>query len=199
MSGYNDALDELVDALARLPGIGRRSATRLAFYLLQAPVEESDRLAKSIHQARHRIHYCQRCFNLTDSELCGICRNPARETHSICIVEDARDIVALERTAEYRGLYHVLGGAISPVDGIGPEDLHLHELLKRIEKENTEEIILATNPSVEGEATALYLVQLLKPLNLRLTRIAQGLPMGGDIKYADDMTLARAFAGRVDV
>lgn len=199
MSGYNDALDELVDALARLPGIGRRSATRLAFYLLQAPADESDRLAKAIHEARHRIQYCQRCFNLTDADECNICRNPTRDSHSICVVEDARDIAALERTGAYQGLYHVLGGAISPVDGIGPEDLHLRDLLKRIEKEDTQEIILATNPSVEGEATALYLVHLLKPLNLRLTRIAQGLPMGGDIKYADDMTLARAFSGRIDV
>lgn len=196
---YNDSLEALIDALASLPGIGRRSATRLAYHLLQSPAEKSTRLAKAIYKARQNIHHCPRCFNLTDQELCSICASPKRDETTICVVEDARDIVALERTGEYKGLYHVLGGAISPVDGVGPNDLHIRELLLRLQTEGTQEVILATNPTVEGEATSLYLADLLKDTGIRLTRIAQGLPMGSDIKYADDITLARAFAGRIQL
>lgn len=199
MPAYNDTLDDMIDALARLPGIGRKSATRLAYHLLQGPPEQAYQLADAIRKARSSIHYCQKCFNLTDDTLCPICRDARRDATSICVVEDARDVVALERTGEFHGLYHVLGGVISPMDGIGPNDLHIRELLQRIAQDQVKEVILATNPSVEGESTALYLINLLRPHHVRLTRIAQGLPMGGDIKYADDMTLARAFSGRLDV
>ncbi|MFM9414053.1 recombination mediator RecR [Peptococcus simiae] len=199
MSKMNDALQELIDALARLPGIGRKSATRLAFHILDAPAAEAEALARSIRVAKRTIGHCPRCGNLTDSDLCRICANPDRATGELCVVEEVRDIAAIERTGAFKGRYHVLGGRLSPMDGIGPEDLRVDELKARVQDEAIQEVILATNPSVEGETTALFLIDELRPLGVRLTRIARGLPIGGDIKFADDMTLARALSGRVDV
>lgn len=199
MATSQDNLEALVDALASLPGIGRRTASRLAFHLLQAPPEEADRLARTIHQTRHAIHPCPDCFNLASGPKCKICSNPNRDRTKICVVEDARDILAIEKTGAYKGLYHVLGGAINPMDNIGPQDLHIRPLLLRLQKEAVSEVILATNPSVEGEATALYLIDLIKPAGIPLTRPAQGLPMGGELKYTDDRTLAQAFTGRTKI
>jgi len=197
--GYSDALGNLVDQLAKLPGIGRKSAQRLAFYILKQPDKEARALADAIVQAKSKIHYCQLCYNLTDQELCPICSNPNRDDATICVVEDARDVIALERTNQFHGLYHVLHGAISPMDGVGPEQLKIKELLQRLQVHPAREVIIATNTSIEGEATAMYLGNLLKPLGLKVTRIAQGLPVGGDIQYADEVTLARAFEGRWEI
>lgn len=196
MSAYSDALGDLVDQFAKLPGIGRKSAQRLAFYILKEPQREAELLAGAILRAKETIHYCKRCYNLTDQELCPICSDPDRDSGVICVVEDARDVLALERVGQFRGLYHVLHGAISPMDGIGPDQLKIRELLQRLQEYPAREIIIATNTSVEGEATAMYLANLLKPLGVKVTRIAQGLPVGGDIQYADDVTLARAIEGR---
>ena len=196
MASVDDALGILIEQFAHLPGIGRKSAQRLAFHILNAPKSEAYALAKAIVKAKDTIHHCEVCFNLTDSELCSICRSTNRDNSVICVVEDAKDIMVLERVGAYKGLYHVLGGAISPMDGIGPEQLHVKELLNRLQDEKVKEIILATNTTVEGEATAMYLNSLLKPLGIKITRIAQGLPIGGDIQYADEITLARAFQGR---
>lgn len=193
---YADALSALVDQLARLPGIGRKSAQRLAFHILKQPKQDAYALAKAIINAKEKITYCKVCYNLTDQELCPICANPNRDPHLICVVEDARDVLALERTHEFKGLYHVLNGVISPMDGIGPEQLKIKELLERLQNNAIEEVIIATNSNIEGEATAMYLSNLLKPLGVKVTRIAQGLPVGGDIEYADAVTLARAFNGR---
>ena len=194
--GYADALGQLVDQLARLPGIGRKSAQRLAFYILKQPKQDAYALAKAIINAKEKITYCSVCYNLTDQDICPICADPERDGTLICVVEDARDVLALERAQEFHGLYHVLGGAISPIDGIGPEQLKIAELLARLKDSAVQEVILATNSTIEGEATAMYLSGLIKPLGIKVTRIAQGLPVGGDIEYADEVTLARAFNGR---
>ena len=199
MSGYSDALGNLVDQLAKLPGIGRKSAQRLAFHILKQPEKEAQLLADAILTAKARIHYCRLCYNLTDKELCPICSNPERDQRVLCVVEDARDVIALERAHQFSGLYHVLHGAISPMDGVGPDQLKIKELLQRLQQYPAEEIIIATNTSIEGEATAMYLSNLLKPLGMKVTRIAQGLPVGGDIQYADEVTLARAFEGRWEI
>lgn len=199
MSGYSDALGNLVDQLAKLPGIGRKSAQRLAFHILKQSDEEAQLLADAILTAKANIHYCSLCYNLTDKELCPICSNPERDTSVLCVVEDARDVIALERSNQFHGLYHVLHGAISPMDGVGPDQLKIKELLQRLQQHPAEEIIIATNTSIEGEATAMYLSNLLKPLGIKVTRIAQGLPVGGDIQYADEVTLARAFEGRWEI
>lgn len=199
MSEYADALDNLVDQFAKLPGIGRKSAQRLAFHVLKQPEQEARKLATAIVEAKEKIHYCKLCYNLTDRELCPICGNPTRDSSIICVVEDARDVMALERTHQFHGLYHVLHGAISPMDGIGPDQLKIKELLQRLQEHPATEIVIATNTSIEGEATAMYLGNLLKPLGLKVTRIAQGLPVGGDIQYADDVTLAKAFEGRWEI
>lgn len=199
MSEYADALDNLVDQFAKLPGIGRKSAQRLAFHVLKQPEQEARKLATAIVEAKEKIHYCKLCYNLTDRELCPICGNPTRDSSIICVVEDARDVMALERTHQFHGLYHVLHGAISPMDGIGPDQLKIKELLQRLQEHPAKEIVIATNTSIEGEATAMYLGNLLKPLGLKVTRIAQGLPVGGDIQYADDVTLAKAFEGRWEI
>lgn len=199
MSGYSDALGNLVDQLAKLPGIGRKSAQRLAFHILKQSDEEAQLLADAILTAKANIHYCSLCYNLTDKELCPICSNPERDDSVLCVVEDARDVIALERSNQFHGLYHVLHGAISPMDGVGPDQLKIKELLQRLQQHPAEEIIIATNTSIEGEATAMYLSNLLKPLGIKLTRIAQGLPVGGDIQYADEVTLARAFEGRWEI
>ena len=199
MSGYSDALGNLVDQLAKLPGIGRKSAQRLAFHILKQPEKEAQLLADAILTAKAKIHYCRLCYNLTDKELCPICSNPERDQRVLCVVEDARDVIALERAHQFSGLYHVLHGAISPMDGVGPDQLKIKELLQRLQQYPAEEIIIATNTSIEGEATAMYLSNLLKPLGMKVTRIAQGLPVGGDIQYADEVTLARAFEGRWEI
>jgi recombination protein RecR len=192
-------VQSLVDELGRLPGIGPKSAQRIAFYLLKAGPEDAKRLAKAVVEAKERVSWCRRCFNFAEGELCVYCRDDRRDPSVLCVVEEPRDIVAVERTQEYRGRYHVLLGAISPIEGIGPEQLKIKELLARVGDEDVEEVILATNPNIEGEATAMYLARLLKPLGLRVTRIASGLPVGGDLEYADEVTLGRALEGRREV
>ena len=199
MPAYVDAIAEMIDAFARLPGISRRGAERLTYHLLQQPPELSDTLARAIHNGRHSIHYCKRCGNLTDGELCPICRSSKRDQTRVCVVEEARDILAIEHSGAYRGLYHVLGGTISPMDGIGPDQLRIKELFARLDEEPIEEVILALNGNVEGEATTLYLTSRLHDKNVRLTRIAQGMSAGSDIKYADQMTLSRALEGRTEI
>jgi recombination protein RecR len=196
---YEGAVQDLIDELARLPGVGPKSAARIAFHLLEADLTDAKRLAEAIVRAKETIRFCTRCFNITDEEQCRICRDPRRDSAQLCVVEEPRDLIAIERTREYRGVYHVLGGAISPIDGIGPEQLHVKELLARLDTEGVTEVIIATNPNVEGEATASYLSRLISPLGIRVTRLASGLPVGGDLDYADEVTLARSFAGRRDV
>jgi len=192
-------VQSLVDELGRLPGIGPKSAQRIAFYLLKAAPEDAKRLARAVVEAKERVSWCRRCFNFAEGELCVYCRDERRDSTLLCVVEEPRDIVAVERTQEYRGRYHVLLGAISPIEGIGPEQLKIKELLARVNDEGVKEVILATNPNIEGEATAMYLARLLKPLGLRVTRIASGLPVGGDLEYADEVTLGRALEGRREV
>ena len=192
-------MQSLVDELGRLPGIGPKSAQRIAFYLLKTAPEDAKRLARAIVEAKERVSWCRRCFNFAEGELCVYCRDDRRDSSLLCVVEEPRDIVAVERTQEYRGRYHVLLGAISPIEGIGPDQLKVKELLARVNDEGVKEVILATNPNIEGEATAMYLARLLKPLGLRVTRIASGLPVGGDLEYADEVTLGRALEGRREV
>ena len=198
-SHYAAPVQDVIDELSRLPGIGPKSAQRIAYYLLRASTPEATRLATAITELKERIGFCQRCFNIAEGELCGFCRDERRDSHLVCVVEEPRDIVALERTNEFPGRYHVLQGAISPIEGIGPEQLRVKELLARIPQEEITEVILATNPNIEGEATAMYLARLLKPLGLRVTRLASGLPVGGDLEYADEVTLERALEGRREV
>lgn len=193
---YTAPVQTLIDELGRLPGIGPKSAQRIAFHLLKVPVEDATRLAHSITDAKARVRFCERCFNVSEGVLCPICDDDARDSTIVCVVEESRDIVAVEKTGEFRGRYHVLLGAMSPLEGIGPEQLKIRELLVRIEPEGIEEIILCTNPNTEGEVTAMYLARLLKPLGLNVTRIASGLPVGGDLEYADELTLGRALEGR---
>lgn len=196
MAVYEGPVQNLIDELGRLPGIGPKSAQRIAFHLLKAAPEDAKRLARVIVEAKERVSWCRRCYNLAEGELCSFCRDERRDPHMLCIVEEPRDIVAIERTGEYKGRYHVLQGAISPIEGIGPEQLRIKELLARLPDEGVTEVILATNPNIEGEATAMYLARLLKPLGIRVTRIASGLPVGGDLEYADEVTLGRALEGR---
>ena len=196
---FEGPVQDLVDELGRLPGIGPKSAQRIAFHLLRLPAEDAKRLALAIVEAKERVSWCRRCFNIAEGELCRFCRDESRDATVICVVEDARDIVAVERTREFRGLYHVLQGAISPIEGVGPEQLRIRELITRVGEERVRETILATNPNIEGEATAMYLARLLRPLGVRVTRIASGLPVGGDLEYADEITLGRAFEGRREV
>jgi recombination protein RecR len=196
---YEGAVQDLIDELGRLPGVGPKSAQRIAFHLLQTEPTDAQRLADAITRVKATVRFCDRCWNISEADECRICRDPRRDAAVLCVVEEARDVVAIERTREYRGRYHVLGGAISPIDGIGPEELHIKELLRRLDAESVAEIIIATNPNVEGEATASYLSRLLQPLGVRVTRLASGLPVGGDLDYADEITLGRAFVGRRDV
>jgi recombination protein RecR len=198
-SPYEGPVQSLVDELGRLPGIGPKSAQRIAFYLLKAAPEDAKRLAQAVIEAKERVSWCRRCFNFAEGDLCVYCRDERRDSRVLCVVEEPRDIVAVERTQEYRGRYHVLLGAISPIEGVGPEQLKIKELLARVNDEGVHEVILATNPNIEGEATAMYLARLLKPLGLRVTRIASGLPVGGDLEYADEVTLGRALEGRREV
>jgi recombination protein RecR len=194
------AVTRLIEEFHRLPGIGPKTAQRLTFYLLRAPKEQALSLAETLTHLKEKIVTCAICQNIAEENPCAICRDEARERSIICVVEEPLDVLALERTREYRGLYHVLHGAISPVEGIGPEDLRVQELLTRIQREpGTNEIVLATNPNLEGEATAMYLERLIKPLGIRLTRLARGLPVGGDLEYADEVTLTRALEGRQEV
>jgi recombination protein RecR len=199
MPTYATPVQALIDELGRLPGIGPKSAQRIAFHLLKLPAEDANRLARAISEAKERVTFCERCFNVSEGPLCPMCTDDRRDPSVVCVVEDARDIVAIEKTGEFRGRYHVLLGAISPIDGIGPEQLKVRELLARLEPEEVREVILCTNPNIEGEATAMYLARLLKPLGLRVTRIASGLPVGGDLEYADELTLGRALEGRREV
>lgn len=192
-------LSRLVEQFERLPGIGKKTAQRLAFHILNLPDGEAERFAETITEARKKIRQCKVCCNLTDSELCPICSDEARDKSVICVVEDPRDVMAFERTREISSLYHVLHGAISPMEGIGPDQLRVKELLKRIGAENVTEVIMATNPTVEGEATAMYISRLLKPLGVKVTRLAYGIPVGGDLEYADEITLKRAFDGRSEI
>ena len=195
-SAYTPPVQTLIDELGRLPGIGPKSAQRIAFHLLKVPVEDATRLATAIREAKEKVRFCERCFNVSEHALCGFCADDRRDSSIICVVEESRDIVAVERTGEYRGRYHVLLGAMSPLDGIGPEQLKIRELLTRLGPEGVEEVIVCTNPNTEGEVTAMYLARMLKPLGLKVTRIASGLPVGGDLEYADELTLGRALEGR---
>ncbi|MEZ5142519.1 MAG: recombination mediator RecR [Acidimicrobiales bacterium] len=199
MSAYAAPVQDLIDELGRLPGIGPKSAQRIAFHLLKLPKEDALRLARSIAEVKDRVSFCRRCFNVAEGEECAICADPRRDPTVVCVVEEPRDLVAVEKTGEFSGRYHVLQGAISPIEGIGPDQLRVKELLARLEPEGVIEVILCTNPNIEGEATAMYLSRLLKPLGLRVTRIASGLPVGGDLEYADELTLGRALEGRRDV
>jgi recombination protein RecR len=196
---YAGPVQELIDQLGRLPGVGPKSAQRIAFYLLKLPKEDAERLATAIVEVKARISFCRRCWNVAEGELCEMCQDTRRDPTIVCVVEEPRDIVAVEKTQEFHGLYHVLQGAISPIEGIGPEQLRVKELLTRVDAEGIKEVILCTNPNLEGEATAMYLARLLKPLGLTVTRIASGLPVGGDLEYADELTLGRALEGRREV
>jgi recombination protein RecR len=196
---FSSSIQVLVDELHKLPGIGPKSAQRLAFYLLRVSKEDALRLADAIVQVKEKITFCTRCFNVAEGELCEICADSRRDTSVVCVVEDPRDVVAIEKTHEHRGTYHVLQGAINPIDGIGPDRLRISELMARLEPEAITEVIVCTNPTIEGEATAMYLARLLKPLGARVTRIASGLPVGGDLEYADELTLGRALEGRRDL
>lgn len=196
MAYYAAPLSKLIEQFERLPGIGRKTAQRLAFYVLNLPDEQAADFAAAIVEAKKSMHCCRICQNLTDREICSICDNSARDRSLICVVEDPKDIVAFEKTGEFNGLYHVLHGVISPMDGVGPDQLKIKELLSRITDQAVKEVIMATNPDVEGEATAMYISRLLKPLGVRVTRIAYGIPVGGDLEYADEVTLSRALEGR---
>ncbi|MCI0531924.1 MAG: recombination mediator RecR [candidate division Zixibacteria bacterium] len=191
----SESVDRLIEEFSKLPGIGRKTAMRLAFYILREDKTEAEKLAQALLDVKERVKYCSICFNVTEDDPCFVCRDEKRDKLTICVVEEANDILALERTGEYNGLYHVLGGALSPLDGIGPDNLRVKELLMRLKGEMNE-VILATNPNVEGEATAIYLSKLIKPLGIKVTRIARGLPMGGDLEFADQVTLMRALEGR---
>lgn len=199
MAYYPEPVARLIDALQRLPGIGPKTAQRLTFFLLKRPADEVRELSAALVAVKDAIIYCTTCFNVTDTDPCRMCADPARDDKTLCVVEEPNDLLAMERTGEYRGRYHVLLGALSPLDGIGPDDLKVRELLLRLEAGAVLEVILATNPNVEGEATALYLAKLLRPLGMRLTRIARGLPVGGDLEYADQVTLSKALEGRREI
>jgi len=193
---YEGIVQDLIDELGRLPGIGPKSAQRIAFHILQTESFDTTRLAEILTVVREKVRFCQVCGNVSEQETCAICRDPRRNSGVICVVEEAKDVVAIERTREFRGLYHVLGGAISPIDGIGPDDLRIPQLLKRLASTEVTEVIIATDPNLEGEATATYLTRLLAQPGLTVTRLASGLPVGGDLEYADEVTLGRAFEGR---
>jgi len=193
---YADAVQAVIDELGRLPGIGPKSAQRLAFHLMKLPTEDTARLTAAIDEMKARVRFCSRCFNVAEAELCPVCVDDRRDASVLCVVEEPRDVVAVERTGEFGGRYHVLGGAISPIEGIGPDQLRVRELLARLDDEGVGEVILATNPNIEGEATAMYLARLLDPLGVEVTKIASGLPVGGDLEYADELTLGRALEGR---
>lgn len=193
---YPAPIQRLLEELERLPGVGPKSAQRIAYWLLTVETTDADRLASAISDVKRHIHFCPKCFNFAEGELCEVCADPERDTTTICVVEEPRDLVAVERTHEFHGVYHVLHGAISPIDGIGPDQLRVRELIERIGTADIAEVVVATNPNVEGETTALYIARLIKPLGIRVTRIASGLPVGGDLEYADEVTLGRALEAR---
>ena len=199
MSVFAGPVQDLIDELGRMPGIGPKSAQRIAFHLLKLPKDDATRLARVIIEVKERVAFCERCFNVAEGPLCTICTNDRRDATLLCVVEEPRDIVAVERTGEFAGRYHVLQGSISPIEGIGPDQLRVKELIARLDPEDVQEVILCTDPDIEGEATAMYLSRLLKPLGLRVTRIASGLPAGGELEYADELTLGRALEGRREV
>ncbi len=196
MAVFAGPVQDLIDELGRLPGVGPKSAQRIAYHILKISTVDATRLSSAITEVKERISFCDRCFNIAEGQECQICRDPSRNGAMVCVVEESRDIVAVERTREFKGRYHVLQGAISPIEGIGPEQLRITELLQRITAEGIDEIILATNPNIEGEATAMYLARLLEPLGITVSKIASGLPVGGDLEYADELTLGRALEGR---
>ncbi|GAA1748416.1 recombination mediator RecR [Luedemannella helvata] len=193
---YEGAIQDLIDELGRLPGVGPKSAQRIAFHILQSDKIDVNRLAAALTRVKEQVRFCDTCYNVSETEQCRICRDPRRSDELICVVEEPKDVVAIEKTGEFRGRYHVLGGAINPLDGIGPDQLRIRELMSRLASGSVKEIILATDPNTEGEATATYLALLIKPMGLSVTRLASGLPVGGDLEYADEITLGRAFEGR---
>jgi len=195
-SAYTAPVQALIDELGRLPGVGPKSAQRIAFHLLKIPADDANRLAAAIRDAKAKVRFCERCWNVAEDPLCPICADPRRDSSLICVVEESRDIVAIEKTGEFRGRYHVLLGAINPLEGIGPDHLKIRELLARLEPEGVHEVIVCTNPNTEGEVTAMYLARMLKPLGIKVSRLASGLPVGGDLEYADELTLGRALEGR---
>ena len=199
MSTYTPAVEDLIDKLAKLPGIGKKTAARLAFHILRSSQEDAQALVRSILRVKERIGICRVCFNIAEGELCTICRNPQRDRSLLCVVEEPNDLMAIEATGAFKGLYHVLHGAIAPLDGIGPQELKIAELLERLNHEGVREVILATNPTIEGDATALYLAKVVKPLGITVTRIAQGIPAGGDIEYVDSKTMSKSLEGRREV
>lgn len=193
-----DSIEKLIEEFSKFPGIGKKTAQRMAFFVLKQRKEEAEALAQSILDVKSKVSYCSVCFNITEHDPCSICKGEKRDRSIVCVVEEANDVAALEKTNQYKGLYHVLGGVLSPLDGVGPEDLKVKELLSRLKNRQIKEVIIATNPSTEGEATAIYLSKLIKPLGVKVTRIARGLPAGGDLEYADRTTLANALEGRVE-
>ena len=199
MSYYSPSIEKLIESFEKLPSIGSNTAARLAFYILNASEEETNEFIKSIQDAKANLKYCSQCYNITDTDPCPICSNSARDKSVICVVEDVKDVVAMERTHEFKGVYHVLHGSISPMNGVGPDDIKIKELLSRLMNGEVKEIILATNPRVEGEATAMYISKLVKPLGVKVTRIAHGIPVGGDLEYTDEVTLGKALEGRVQL
>ena len=196
MSMYSPSIEKLIQSFEKLPSIGNKTAARLAFYILNASEEETNDFVSSIVNAKKNLKYCSKCYNISDTDPCQICGNPKRDQSEICVVEDVRDIIAMEKTHEFRGVYHVLHGSISPMNGVGPDDIKIKELLARLMDGQVKEVILATNPRVEGEATAMYLSKLIKPLGIKVTRIAHGIPVGGDLEYTDEITLTKALEGR---
>jgi len=194
---YEGIIQDLIDELGRLPGVGPKSAQRIAFHIIQSDRVDVTRLAEVLKTVKERVKFCTTCGNISEEELCKICRDPRRDNTSICVVEESKDVIAIEKTREFKGKYHVLGGAISPIDGIGPENLRIRELMQRLAETEIAEVIIATDPNLEGEATATYLTRLIKPLGVKVSRLASGLPVGGDLEYADEVTLGRAFEGRV--
>ena len=193
---YEGAIQDLIDELGRLPGIGPKSAQRIAFHIIQSERVDVSRLVDVLRTVKERVKFCIECGNISEEDLCRICRDPRRDNSLICVVEESKDVMAIEKTREFRGKYHVLGGAISPIDGIGPENLRIRELMVRLGDTNIQELIIATDPNLEGEATASYLIRQIKPLGIKVSRLASGLPVGGDLEYADEVTLGRAFEGR---
>lgn len=199
MSFYSPSIEKLIENFEKLPSIGHKTATRLAFHMLDLDEQNTNEFINSILEAKKNLKYCSICYNISDTDPCQICSSPKRDQSTICVVEDVRDIVAMERTHEYKGVYHVLHGSISPMNGIGPEDIKIKELLERVKDNDIKEIILATNPKVEGEATAIYLSKIIKPLGIKVTRIAHGIPVGGDLEYTDEVTLSKALEGRQEL
>ena len=196
MSYYSPSIEKLIESFERLPSIGHKTAVRLAFHMLDLSKEETDEFINSIINAKEKLKYCSNCYNISDTDPCPICSSPKRDNSVICVVEDVRDVMAMERTHEFKGVYHVLHGTISPMNGIGPEDIKIKELLNRIANNDIKEIIIATNPRVEGEATAIYISKIIKPLGIKVTRIAHGIPVGGDLEYTDEVTLSKALEAR---